>query len=426
MAYDFRSPPLVAADFSVNNRKKIHCSCNLANWLGLIQGVIMHEVWFWTSEKSYQWDGWFYRSKSEWEERTGLNDDMIFKQLKNIGEKGWLERRRGKNPERKSDPKSWVTFYRATQKFMEDYERWLMNTANSGNDDNTANSGDLGGYNTANSGNDEDRTPQIAVMISPEPFQGNASSPPQGSKDQGSKDQEYNNVASLRSSDRDRIPDQDQEEGSQEGIEHGDPEGSSKPNKGSAKSKSLPVRDKNNPYSLKDPQGFENFWAWYGTYMCSPGNSAIGSKAEAAKEWSYLERNDFHGQGRDGFRKGCAIAVKEVAAKLSKVKHARGFLRGDRTGGKQSPPMWLEKVTVVDTGDANAFLSGVEESFSVASSQSLDKSIRVELERLGMYGVLPPEWKLKTGKGKPSELTDEQKAEYLSYLRSLQSKTDAA
>jgi hypothetical protein len=70
--------------------------------------------------------------------------------------------------------------------------------------------------------------------------------------------------------------------------------------------------------------------------------------------------------------------------------------------------------------------SKVGNSTSVTNIQSLDKSIRVELERLGMYGVLPPEWKLKTGKNKPSELTDEQKAEYLNYLRSLQSKTEAA
>lgn len=236
-------------------------------------------------------------------------------------------------------------------------------------------------------------------------------------------------VVSLRSSDRDRTPSQDQQLGSQEGIEPGDPEGSEDPGQGSAKSKSLRVRSKvtkENPYGLEDPQGFENFWAWYGQRMCPPGNSAIGSKADAAKEWGYLEGNDFLNQGREGFRRGCAIALSEVIAKGSKVKHARGFLRGDRTGGKQSPPMWLEKITVVDTGDANAFLSGVEESSPVVSSQSLDKSIRTELERLNMYGSLPAEWKLKTGKSRPSELTDQEKAEYLSYLRSLQSKTDAA
>lgn len=217
-----------------------------------------------------------------------------------------------------------------------------------------------------------------------------------------------------------------QKESSQDGY----PKGSEEPDQGSAKSKSLRVRPrvtKENPYGLEDPKGFENFWAWYGERMCPPGNSAIGSKADAAKEWGQLEDSNFLRQGREGFREGCKIALSEVVAKGSKVKHAKGFLRGDRTGGKQSPPIWLEKITVVDTGSADAFLgSDVETSTSTANPQSLDKSIRTELERLGMYGVLPPEWKLKTGKNKPSELTDTQKTEYLGYLRSLESKTEAA
>jgi hypothetical protein len=205
MAYDFRSPPLVASDLSSSNTKKVHCSSVLANWLGLVKGVIITEAWYWTSTKAHEWDGWFYRSQKDWEEKTGLSKDEIFPRLKDFEEKNWIERRRAKNPDPKADPKSWVTFYRCTTKFNDDYEEYLKNLAISdkdknGGNNNIVNSDNEGGNNIGISENDkgviigkDDKdtktTSDIPKMISPEPLHTNTHSASQGTIDQGSHEQ---------------------------------------------------------------------------------------------------------------------------------------------------------------------------------------------------------------------------------------------
>jgi hypothetical protein len=241
-------------------------------------------------------------------------------------------------------------------------------------------------------------------------------------------------VASLRSDDCaiEVSVNGKKEEGSQEEISHDGyytqevKQESAPP---AANSKSLRVQTEN-PYKLDDPSGFENFWAWYKKRMCAPGNSAIGSKAKAADGWRHLEKTNFMKVGRDEFRKGCSVCLAEVEEKQLKVKHACGFLRGDRSGGKSTPPPWLEKVTVVDTGDADAFLSKQDEPSSsklINSEELLKKQMRAELDRLGMFGVLPRSWKERFGRSKISDLSEAEKRDYLDYLRSLDEKpADAA
>jgi hypothetical protein len=214
------------------------------------------------------------------------------------------------------------------------------------------------------------------------------------------------------------------EEGSQKGIESGCPRDSEEPGQGSAKSKSSRLQDKkkkkvSNPpaFSSHYPDECLKLYREHWSPMFVELRGGLDSRKLFCEGFDVLIEEgielDVIVQGTEYYCKSKMDAIAAGRQPVMPPDAERYFLG---KGGGESYCLRAYELLQSKVGN----------STSVMEFQSLDKSIRSELERLGMYGVLPPEWKLKTGKNKPSELTDGQKAEYLNYLRSLQSKTEAA
>lgn len=168
--------------------------------------------------------------------------------------------------------------------------------------------------------------------------------------------------------------------------------------------------------SLANLEVFENFWKWIaGEYakVSDPKTGrkpALGSKAEAAKAWrDYIESGD----RVEDLRQAAQLASKVNAFQQIGLPHICRWLKDGH---------WENILTQYEAtnGESAAIAGEFAGGDSGLSQEELTQALGKELSRLGLNGLLTPEWQEKTGCVLISELDQSKTQAYLKYLRGLQ------
>jgi hypothetical protein len=167
--------------------------------------------------------------------------------------------------------------------------------------------------------------------------------------------------------------------------------------------------------NLEHPDQFEEFWKWY-SKKAKLLNFSAGDKSDAAQAW--IDQIESNMDEYEQFRLGCKLFFQNPPQ--AGIPHACRFLAGGER--KHRTPYWKTAIEEhqVSNSEGGSFVDDLP-----AESTDLKAQIGALLKQHNLSGILPETWQQKTGQMLVRDLDEQQKKEFLNYLKGLDHETRA-